>query len=476
MVVSLAAVAMVVIPAAKSQTAVARAQGQPAEFAVYPVPTGFQMFEPEGLRQSCVNHGLPEDCGGEPSIGVDLFTNNAMLQMMLTTARLSWDDAQQPPAATWTSVSYTGFPSTSDPVLTTDRSTGRTFDVQLCPYGRPCAVNPTDRVIGVVSTDNDGASWNEPSRILSPFADKPVIGSGAYQAPAPAHFYRSAVYVCAADDEHFQSAGNAYCYRSDDGGRTWGPRRLASGGNGPCLPFAGEVEVDEDGIVYLPLEHCGGFQGLAISRDNGETWQVSAVPGVHDGDQAFDQYPDIAWDASARVYLAASSRGRPLMVTSDDHGRHWSSPVDVGIAAGIEYAEFPTVVAGDEGRAAFAFLGTTTPGFPENSNYAGVWHLYVAVTVDGGETWKTTDVTGDDPVQRGCMGAKLIGSCKRRNLLDFMDSAVDAEGRVLVAYPDGCVSATCVGPNGTPDDSTDSSYGVARQVAGPRMFAALDPP
>jgi hypothetical protein len=450
---------------------------QSAEFAVYPVPPGFQMFEPEGLRQSCIRHGLPPDCGGEPSIGVDPFTNNAMLQMMLTTARLSWDDTQEPPAATWTSVSYTGFPSTADPVLTTVQSTGRTFNLQLCPVLPPCRVNPTDSQIGVVSTDDDGASWNEPSRVLSPFADKPVIGSGAYHGPAPAGAsYPSAVYVCAADGLHFQSAGNAYCYRSDDGGQTWGPRRLASGGNGPCLPFAGEVEVDGDGFVYLPFAHCGGFQGLAISDDNGESWQVSPIPGVHDGDQAFDQYPDVAWDAGGRVYLAASSRGRPLVVTSDDHGGHWSSPVDVGTAAGIEYAEFPTVVAGDEDRAAFAFLGTTSKGFPENSNFAGTWHLYVAVTVDGGVTWETTDVTGDDPVQRGCIGAKLIGSCGRRNLLDFMDSAVDVEGRVLVAYPDGCVSAACLGPNGTPEDSNDSSYGVARQIAGPRMFAAFDPP
>jgi hypothetical protein len=201
--------------------------------------------------------------------------------------------------------------------------------------------------------------------------------------------------------------------------------------------------------VYLPLEHCGGFQGLSISDDNGNAWRVTTVPGVRDRDQTFDEYPDVAWDAGGRIYYAASSRGRPVVVTSNDHGGHWSSPVDAGIAAGIEFAQFPPIVAGDSGRAAFAFLGTTTPGYPENSNFEGAWHLYVAVTVDGGATWQTTDVTGDDPVQRGCIGAKLSGSCKRRNLLDFMDSAVDAEGRVLVAYPDGCVSEACVGANGT---------------------------
>jgi hypothetical protein len=148
--------------------------------------------------------------------------------------------------------------------------------------------------------------------------------------------------------------------------------------------------------------------------------------------------------------------------------------VDV-LGAGIEYAEFPTVVAGDNGRAAVAFLGSTTRGNSENQNYDGIWHLYVAVTVDGGATWDMTDVTSGDPVQRGCIGSKLTGSCKRRNLLDFIDSAIDEQGRVLIAYADGCVSQTCVGANGAPSDSNASDYAVARQVSGPRILAAFDP-
>jgi hypothetical protein len=406
---------------------------------------------------------------------VDVNTNAAMVQMMLTTARIHWDDTRQPPAATWSNVSYRGFVSTGDPVGSTDGATGRTFNVQLCPNLPPCAVNGVDRVIGIASTDDDGASWNQPSEVLSPYADKPVIGSGPYHAPAPeTAAYPSATYLCAGDDVHWPSSP-AYCYRSDDGGQTWGPAAVASPGQGPCLPFAGEVTVDADGVVYLPLEHCGSGQGLASSDDNGQTWRVTTVPGIRGVAQTLDEFPDVASDREGRLYYAASSRGRPVVATSDDHGGHWSSPVNVGADAGIEYAQFPTIVAGDGGRAAFAFLGTTTPGYPENTNFTGAWHLYITVTTDGGATWDTTDVTGNDPVQRGCIGTKLTGSCKRRNLLDFMDSAVDAQGRVLVAYPDGCVSEVCVGREGTPEDSNESSYGVARQASGPRMFAAFDP-
>jgi hypothetical protein len=76
------------------------AAAQPAEFGVYAVPASFSMYEPERLRQSCLFHGLPEHCGGEPSIGIDVSTNTAMVQMILTTARIRWDDSQKPPPTT----------------------------------------------------------------------------------------------------------------------------------------------------------------------------------------------------------------------------------------------------------------------------------------------------------------------------------------------------------------------------------------
>jgi len=220
--------------------------------------------------------------------------------------------------------------------------------------------------------------------------------------------------------------------------------------------------------AYLPLEHCDSARGVAVSDDNGQTWRVLRVPGVDDGDQTYDRFPDVASDRGGRAYYAASSRGRPVVSTSDDHGRHWVAPVDVAAGTPIAFAEFPTIVACDRGRAAFAFVGSTTPGYPENANYDGVWHLHVAITLDGGQTWSTpTDVTRDDPVQRGWTGAKFIGSCGRRHRRPRA-GARRLSRRLRVRRVRG-------GPDGTPADSNNSSYGVARQVARPRMFSAFDP-
>ena len=126
------------------------------------------------------------------------------------------------------------------------------------------------------------------------------------------------------------------------------------------------------------------------------------------------------------------------------------------------------MVAGDDERAAFAFLGTPTGGAFQDAAFQGEWHLYIASTFNRGETWTTIDATPTDPVQRGCIWMQG-GSNPCRNLLDFMGSAIDREGRVLVGYADGCIN--CSGPGG----SRAKKATIARQVAGRRMFAEFDP-
>ena len=75
-------------------------------------------------------------------------------------------------------------------------------------------------------------------------------------------------------------------------------------------------------------------------------------------------------------------------------------------------------------------------------------------------------------MQRGsiCTGGTTCGN--DRNLLDFMDVTVDGQGRVLVGYADGCTGA-CAQPAGA--QNFDALATIARQTAGPRLFAACDP-
>lgn len=58
----------------------------------------------------------------------------------------------------------------------------------------------------------------------------------------------------------------------------------------------------------------------------------------------------------------------------------------------------------------------------------GVWRRYVASTFDGGKTWKTSNVTGADQVQRNsvCTNGTTCGN--NRNVLDFIDATIDVAG------------------------------------------------
>ena len=83
----------------------------------------------------------------------------------------------------------------------------------------------------------------------------------------------------------------------------------------------------------------------------------------------------------------------------------------------------------------------------------------------------------DDPVQMGsiCLNS---GDCRdlggsNRNLLDFNDLHIDLEGRVYVAFADGCTGACAEGNNSTAEDSRDRLGSVYFLSSGPSLFEAV---
>jgi titin len=77
-------------------------------------------------------------------------------------------------------------------------------------------------------------------------------------------------------------------------------------------------------------------------------------------------------------------------------------------------------------------------------------------------------------VQRGGINDGGTTSSDHRNLLDFMDASLTKDGRVVVAYADGCLGA-CNGPSGTPAESATDNYAtIAYQTAGNGLFSADD--
>lgn len=412
------------------------------------------------------------DDAGEPSIGVNWNTNAAnggtvMYQAGTQTLRVAFNGTDASAAATWTDVSApTTSIATLDPILDSDPVHGRTFVSQLSGQDSLAAFS-----------DNDGASWT-PSQGggIPSGVDHQSVGNGPYPAgasPGPLTSYPNAVYYCS------QDLLTAFCARSDTGGLTFGAGVPIY--TSECGGLHGHVRVSPDGTVYVPNKSCQGRQGLAVSTDAGITWTVRTIPNTTPGDSD----PSVGVAADNSIYEGyVNGDGKPEIARSTDHGATWGQPVDVGASFGIQNAVFPEVIAGDGNRAAFAFLGTTTPGnyndpsFGESADgttyTGGTWDLYVATTADGGASWNTVDATPKDPVQRGsiCTTGTTCGS--NRNLLDFNDITVDKFGHVDIAYADGCTGA-CVTSTNVSDNPQTAKASIARQVGGTGMFAAFDP-
>ena len=429
----------------------------------------------------------------EPTIGLNPNTGSVFYMNTLEALRVKFDDPTTPATDTWEQrAANDSALVTLDPILAADRGTGRVFSLNLSG-----PISTADY------TDDDGETWFPGGNgFPTSGVDHQSLGAGPYPASGlgsliPHPLYPNAIYYCS------QGVVIAYCSRSDDGGINFNPAvpiynavtvgGLAGGATSAinnCTGIHGHIKVGADGTVYLPNKGCDldlpvygrGLAALLMSHDAGETWSISEIPDIVSGiDTKSD--PSVAIGNDNTIYFGLSPLDEHLRVAvSKDGGQTWINTIDVGAIAGVHASQFPAIVAGDAGRAAVAFLGSQFPDGEvdpgtnflngdqpaEANDFPGVWHLYVATTLDYGEHWFVQMIAPEDLAQGpGGIG----GSGANRNLLDFIDATTDLEGRVLVGYADGCLGACAAGTTG----HFHRVAAIARQTGGPRMLAAFDP-
>lgn len=455
--------------------------------------------------------------GGEPSIGFDPNANAAVYSAGTATKRLTWDDSVSPAPVTVADAKAPTSVATLDAITFTDQKTHRTFVDELAG------------ACSLLSLSDDAGKTYTPSPLpcgVGTLLDHQTVGGGPFHSPLPADpVYPDAVYYCA------QNSYSGTCAVSLDGGLSFNegvpayntpanatndPNPMIAAAGGACSALHGHIRVGPDGTAYLPLKGCGGkattanltnteFAGghpaLSVTRDNGTTWLVRRVDA---GDNSDESDPSVAAGRGdktgglGRVYFGwedgknvPDENGYGLtssakIAVSSDNGTTFSTPVDVSAPLGIKNVQFPEVIAGDDDRAAFAWLGTTSPGDDQHTPavanavpQGAIWHLYISTTYDAGRTWSTVDTTPTDPVQHGCVDLQGTSNktvqdpniCNQRNLLDFNDITVDKQGRVLAAYGDGC-TGTCVT---NPAAASSGAAGmVMRQSTGAGLYAAFD--
>ena len=461
--------------------------------------------------------------GGEPSIGFDAAHNAAMYGSGTNVKRLTFDDSVSPATVTVADAKPATSVTTLDAITTVDPYANRSFNSQLAAVCSAASFS-----------DNAGASWTPMLGCgAGTLLDHQTVGAGPFHSPLtapPSPAYPDAIYYCA------QNGFNESCAVSLDGGVSFSagnyiantaandpsdPNTTFAAEGGACSALTGHVRVAPDGTAYVPLKGCGGtpttqegtnteYQGgtpaLTVSQDNGTSWIIHRVPAtlVPDGiggsnmvENPDESDPSVGISKPSGVLYFGWENGhnppdqpnvppvngtttQAMIAVSHDHGTTWSAPVDVSSVLGVKNVQFPEVIAGDDNRAAFAFLGTSDIGDDQTNAFPTdqPWHLYISTTYDGGSTWSTVDTTPVDFVQRGCVDLQgttvppsgRVNICNQRNMLDFNDITMDGQGRVLVALSDGCNAACQADPT---SGSSGAVNRVMRQSSGTTLLAAF---
>ena len=425
------------------------------------------VIDPEAARYSL--YVSPPEMGndaGEPTLGYNPATKRSMFISYVNALRVTYPENTEPAlpescAATWENKSGTVTTLNSlDPILTTDQSTGRTFNSQLAGANSLFEFS-----------DDDGESWMVGQVGLpNGGADHQGVVAGPYPESFPLGgiLYPNAVYYCS------QSVATAFCARSDDGGQTFGPGTPFKNTDCSAGALHGHPKIAPDGTLYIPdSTQCVAGLGenaekvvAFVSEDAGLTYSVKPLPESQGG-AGSDPSIGIATDGTAYMCYE-NADGTTRVAVSKDRGDSWENDTDVGLAAGLVATRFPAMIAGDPDRAACAFLGTTTKGADLELGFKGVWYPYISTTYDGGQTWHLTNLSPNDPVQ-GHGGIGTSGT--NRNLLDFNDLELDDLGRPLFGYADGCTSGCVLDPS---QNSFASKGTIARQSGGRTLFAEFD--
>ncbi len=403
--------------------------------------------------------------GPEPSIGVT--PSGCAFFVALADVFRSCDGA-----ATWEQV--TGplmSPTSNDPYLWVDTVTGRVFDIQMGPLTHTW----------IAWSDDDGETWlgNPYDQGPTPVNDHIKVGSGPWRSGDNGGYsvigntpaaYERAVYFC------YNKLVGVYCYTSFDGGATFpvgGNIYGQAGGGG----LHGAISTAPDGTVYVPPRLA--TPTVYFSKDNGLNWEGRTM-GEDVGTPSPRKNSEIAADADSNAYhVWVGGDHGVYMSRSFDSGDTWEqtslriSPINVTSAT------FPHIDAGDPGRVAVAYLGATNyEGNPQVANGddqqpPAEYHMYVSITTNGLDpvpTWDTVRIT-DDPVQVGsiCLNS---GACSggNRNLLDFNDLHLGPDGRVWIAYADGCTGDCATSDEPTPAMSRSAAGMVAVLTEGPSLF------
>ena len=390
---------------------------------------------------------------------------------------LTWESIQPPAGPT------TDPPTTLDPFVWLDEETGRVFNPEL--YAACTSMH---------YSDDEGESYETNRAACGEYVnDHQTVFTG----PPPPNLeeqmgdYPNVLYYC------FNRVIDSNCGRSLDGGESFEPGLgdnivgtayvgfdLDAGGL--CGGLHGHGDTDSEGRVFIPKGHCG-YPWVAISEDGAETWKRVKVSNSIG---AASTHIAVATDAADNVYVVwwDPQDHLPYLSISTDHGDTWGTPLMIA-PPGVKEVNFPVVEAGDAGRVAINFPGTTVG---DQDDEKRPWNQYIVASTNALAAnplfVSTTANPVDDPIHRG----DCLGRCA--GMYDFLDIQISPhDGDIWATATDTCTNDKDDDDDASPEETncidnpedldgnspagagvSDDEEGLAiRQISGPRVGSGV---
>lgn len=430
--IAVSLVAATLIQPASAQDASPKALAPKTAIAHHANARLVDLSRPVDLHAAYINHRA-----AEPTIGVDRTGNAfyAAAETITFTREIPSIDVLRSSdgGSKWEVVSpsvgdlLNVHASTGDPYVFVDnhKEGSRVFTVDLQGY-----------VCSLLSFSDDGGNtWTtNPFGCGRPVNDHQTLFS-APPVSSTTIGYPNLIYYC------FQEVTSSSCSKSLDGGLSFIPAGTTSfpAFDDPtgemCGALHGHGFGAGDGSIYIPKVHCG-LPWLAISRDEGATWertQVARMPAAgHDA--------SVAVDRAGNIYYAFISKDLlPYLVVSRDDGKSWGKPMMVG-SPGVTESSLPSIAIGPTSEVVVGYMGTET--MKRDGSNAETWNGYLTTTANAlarNPLLLSVQTNLDsDPLLRGTCPQTKCGP-----VYDFIDVVIDDTGSVWGAFIDGCTQV-CV--------------------------------
>jgi hypothetical protein len=215
----------------------------------------------------------------------------------------------------------------------------------------------------------------------------------------------------------------------------------------PCFSLTGygtsesSLGIASDGAVYMAPAYTAGGNGVAVSKDEGATWQT-LIPEFPQGGGHGRVQPFFYLDpATSRMFFATSHTGGGFdMSWSADGGGTWNYElISTDTQDWIKFLSGPAPAGGTAPSGYASVLYTSAPSpisTPSGGILPGPDHQSIYRSLDGGVTW--TSVGGSsltlDPTKEVAAGLASATICPSSEWVIFGDGVVGTDGTIYIGY------------------------------------------